>query len=102
VPRANWHLEDVTVDQSDPFAAPLAQRIDLSDPAVLRAKLTALMQLEGKLEDRGITCAIRNRPDSCCSACPLRGTSRVQRISALCRVGVEQERTLMAIIVEDA
>jgi hypothetical protein len=102
VPRTNWHLEDVTVDQSDPFTTPPAQRIDLSDPTVLRAKLTALLTLEGKLEERGITCAIRDRPNSCCSGCPLRGTSRVQHIRSLCRVGVEQEQTLMAILADDA
>lgn len=103
MPRANWHLEDVTVDQSDPFATPhlSVTRIDLSDPAVLQAKLTALMMLEGRLEERGVNCAIKDRPDSCCSACPLRGSARAEPIHELCNVGVAQERTVMSILAAD-
>lgn len=101
--KANWHLEDVPVDRSDPFAtpAPHAQRVDLSDPAMLRAKLTALLTVEGRLADRGVTCALKDRPDSCCSACPLRGTTRARHLRQLCNVGVEQERTLMSMLAED-
>lgn len=104
MPRPNWHTEQLTIDESDPFANPPrpVERIDLTDPVMLRAKLTALLTLEGKLEDRGITCALKARPNACCSACPLRDTARVQRIRALCRVGLEQEQTLMTMLVADA
>lgn len=104
MPRPNWHTEQLTIDESDPFASPLprVERIDLSDPVVLQAKLTALLMLEGKLEERGITCQIKNRPDSCCSACPLRDTARAEAVRHLCRTGVEQERTIMSILAADA
>ena len=101
--KANWHLEDVPVDSSDPFATPSGRvhRVDLSDPVVLRAKLTALLLIEGRLADRGMTCTLKDRPDSCCAACPLRGSSRVQRIRRLCNIGLEQERTLMSMLADD-
>lgn len=104
MPRANWHTGGLRVDRSDPFATPPPQgeRIDLTDPVVLQSKLTALLLLEGKLDEHGITCALKARPDSCCSACPLRDTSATRRIRQLCNLGVEQERTLMKVLADDA
>jgi hypothetical protein len=95
MPRTNWHL-DVDVDRSDPFAG--AQRLDLTEPD-LQARVLELLQREGQLYEQGITCPIKERSDSCCSACPLRGSERTRQIRALCELGCQQERALMAAIV---
>lgn len=101
--RCNWHI-DVPVDESDPFATAPADvrtgvRFDLREPDVLRAKLIALTVREEQLRERGMTCSIKDRPDSCCSACPLYGRAQTR---ALCKVGREQERTTMAMVTADA
>jgi hypothetical protein len=102
-PRADWHL-DVEVDRSDPFATPVREpvRVDLSDPDVLRAQLVELMLREGQLSEQGVGCELKDRPDSCCSACPLRGSRRAAPIRELCNLGQQQEITMMTAVAVNA
>lgn len=103
--KANWHL-DVEIDQSDPFAAPppgpaRSERVKLDDPD-LTGRIVELLYLEGELEHRGLTCVLKDRPESCCSACPLRGSSRAYPIRELCKLGIAQERAFMSVLAADA
>lgn len=100
--KANWHLDDVAVDESDPFDGEHdvqieGERIDLTDPKFLSGRLVELLLREGELERAGVTCKLKSRPDACCSACPLRGTHTAHGRRELCKLGTEQERTAMSL-----
>lgn len=63
------------------------------------ARLGELMDAEGRLFDRQITCAIRDRSDTCCSACSIAG--RDPRLEGLCDIGREQERLITQMRVDE-
>lgn len=104
--RADWHLDVALPDDSDPFAdaAPsvreVGQPIDLSqDTAKLHASLEALLRRESRLYNMGIRCALKDRDDTCCSACPLAQDHDAEsRLGDLCATGKEQERVLMRFV----
>lgn len=95
--RANWHLDHVETPLSeDPFDVPVeevGERIDLTDASErLHARLRILCQREARIAELGITCAIKERPDTACSACPVcQANNPESPISLLCRTGREQE-----------
>lgn len=103
--KVDWHLAEL-VDNADddPFAnaGPVAVeqiglRIDLRDsPEVLEQRLRDLIESEAALWRRGVTCEMKSRPDASCSACPLSRHDDPQHVLfKLCRVGRDQESTLM-------
>lgn len=102
---ANWFVDaEVDVSAPDPFAAPVQERgtrIDLREPtAALELRLAELIAREGRLFNAGITCAIKDRVDTCCSACPVCVAHlREERLSTLCRVGREQEAVCTELAV---
>lgn len=98
--RADWSLPDVIADDVDPFQ-PQARIEDVGVPirlngrrADLDARVLELVQAEAALFDRGITCAVKDRPDTCCHACPLRDHGGPVE---LCAVGLEQEQVLTTL-----
>lgn len=102
--RANWHTATVLVDRDDPFADAPAEvqtvgvPIDLDGPrAELNQRLVELVAAEAELFNRGVTCEIRDRRDTCCSACPLMGAE--ESPGELCSVGFEQENVLTELAV---
>lgn len=102
--RANWHLRDLQLPtEDDPFEdfEASADVIDLTAPREeLEAHLSELVRREGVLFNSGITCAIKDRPDTTCHACPLFTTDPNEARFGLCKVGREQERTCTALAVE--
>jgi hypothetical protein len=59
------------------------------------AEITGLMNREDELASAGVTCRIKDSYDSCCLACPLsQHTNPQDTLSALCRLGREQDRVL--------
>ena len=104
--RANWFVEQIEVadDPDDPWAVPIEEvgkRIDLRDPkAALELRLTELLMREGHLFERGVTCAIKDKRDTCCHACPVsKAHDPNEALSALCRIGREQERVCTELAV---
>jgi hypothetical protein len=104
--RANWFTaEPVDLgDELDPFSIPvqeIGQRIDLRDPrAALEIRLRELLYREAALFNAGVTCAIKDRPDTTCHACPVsKAHDPKQALGALCRVGREQEVALTELAV---
>lgn len=104
--KANWFVESVAGldDEPDPFAAPVeevGERIDLRDPkARLHVRLEELLQHEATLYSRGVACAIKERSDSTCHACPVsHANDHGHELSTLCRVGREQETVLTELAV---
>lgn len=96
--RADWHVEAAVSldDEPDPFSVPVEEvgkRIDLRDPkAALELRLTELLRREGVLFGKGVTCPIKDRPDTTCHACPIsRAADREDPHGVLCRLGREQE-----------
>lgn len=85
--QAQWH-GDMTVaqQQGDVFAEVRPPRA----PVDAQQRLGELIDAEGRLFLRGVSCPIRERADTCCSACPVYGDDPA--IAELCRVGREQER----------
>lgn len=105
--RANWHtaeLAELADWAEDPFEAPIEEvgaPIDLGGPeARLHIELAELVRREANLDRVGITCPIKDRPDTTCHACPVSEAARREKpIGSLCRLGREQERVLTALAV---
>lgn len=104
--KADWFTERLPGldDEPDPFSAPIEEvgtRVDLRDPkAVLELRLTELLHREGRLFDSGLTCAIKDRSDSTCYACPVsKAHDPSVALSTLCRIGREQETALTELAV---
>jgi hypothetical protein len=100
VTRAQWFTETLVIDDElDPFAAPIeevGERVDLRDPqAADELRLHELLRREGVLFANGVSCPIKDRPDTTCHACPVsRAHDKEAELGALCRVGREQESVL--------
>jgi hypothetical protein len=97
--RARWHTELAVPDDDelDPFrhrVEQLGMPIRLGDEfAGLSAELAALVALEGRLYNTGIRCQVKDRDDTCCSACPLSAHQDMRDpLGQLCRVGRAQEQ----------
>lgn len=104
--QSNWFVEriDAMQETGDPFAVPVeevGQRIDLRDPAAaLHLRLHELMTREAWLFNAGVSCAIKDRPDTSCHACPVsKAHDPSDRLGALCRVGREQETVCTELAV---
>lgn len=72
----------------------IGKPIDLSDRrGSLQARLHELVKREGRLYNKGVTCAIRDTPNTCCAACPYsEALNKDSALGVLCRVGREQEQ----------
>lgn len=101
--RANWFLDELPrlgAAEDDPFADVEAQRVeDVGVEIDLRGdteqRLAQVIEIEGRVRDDGITCAVRERPDTSCSACPFsRHEQPDSRLHRLCLVGREKERLI--------
>lgn len=74
--------------------------IDLeSGQAKLNERLVASLEAEAKLYDAGITCPVKDNDQSCCSACPIRHTDELDPMTALCGLGLEQERIVTLSVI---
>lgn len=104
--KADWFAEQVPQDLSDPFAdAPLpfgSTVISLdSSTAELNARLRDLIKREGRLFNMGITCDLRDCSESTCLACPVSKLGDPDSpLSALCRIGQEQERVTTTLLAK--
>lgn len=94
--KTQWFVPDLVGDEVDPFDDEMADvteagvTIDLrDDPDELFDKLRGLLDAEQHLYGRGVTCAVKNRRDTSCAACPFQG-----RYGELCNVGVQQEEVV--------
>lgn len=105
--KANWHVAPVLSgadEEPDPFSMPIeevGQRVDLRDPqAGLELRLAELLSREERLFNRGITCAIKDRADTTCHACPVsQAHQRHEPLGVLCRIGRDQEIALTELAV---
>lgn len=87
--KARWPGAKVARASGDPFedVPEGSGRYAEVDPY---ERLKRLMDAETALLNRQVTCAVRDRADTSCCACPKRG--RIPDLKALCDVGAEQER----------
>ncbi len=98
--KADWFTDQSAADALDPFAdAPLpfgSTVISLDSPvAELDSRISDLLTREGRLFDMGITCDLRDATESTCLACPVSKLGDPDSpLSALCRIGQEQERVI--------
>ena len=100
--RANWFLDELIVEEV-PAVEEVGQPIDLHHgDARLNRRLVELVALEGRLWDRGVRCAIKDRPDTACSACPVFVHEGDGALGPLCALGVEQERVATTLAVQRA
>lgn len=103
--RTNWHLADLDVDEGDPFliVENIGTQLDLTaDLDRIHAQLAETLQQETALDAAGMKCAIKENPQACCSACPVRHLGHDDPMSALCSIGVEQERLLTRVAMARA
>lgn len=107
--RANWFIADVAKlaeEEPDPFdqAIEVGKPINLEDrEGFLQARLNELSRREYKLTERaGITCAIKEMPGTCCSACPISEHALADSdLGRLCRISREQEAVWTELSVFD-
>jgi hypothetical protein len=102
--KAQWFLEDLVGDEDAGDGEPatvaeLGQRFDLRGGVELVERLAGLVNAESELFNAGETCAIRDAPDTCCSACPVSQADAGSRLGQLCQVGRAQEATITALAV---
>lgn len=106
--KANWHIPDLDVPDSDPFAEealPVEQvgtPIDLSNGiAELSKEVESLMWRECSLHNVGVTCGIKDNPETSCSACPVSKHADPQDpLAPLCQIGRDQERVITTLAVK--
>lgn len=99
--RANWHVDlDVPEDTEQLEIETVGKPIDLRGEPRLNERLAELVAAEAALYERGVTCAVKDRSDTACSACPIRSEDANDPLAALCRVGSEQERVLTSLAVQ--
>lgn len=98
--KAKW-FDDVLPDagDDDPFAERIedvGRPIDLSGEPRLNERLIELVNAESDLFNQGVTCSIKDRSDTACSACPV-SRSDDTPLAALCAIGAEEERVCTAL-----
>jgi hypothetical protein len=111
--QANW-FTDTSLDltDEDPFSDErevdvrrFGTLIDLRNPDSLNIRLVELLQREGELWSAEIRCPVKQdasgvaRTDVSCSACPIRHHNADDPMTALCDVGVEQERLSTMLVI---
>lgn len=78
---------------------PCAQQ-DPDSIEAMTSELHALMEAEATLFNCGITCPIRDCPDSVCSVCPLsKHAERLDPLQPLCTIGRKIDRLLTRIAI---
>lgn len=105
--QANWFLGDLDVAEGPDPLGPAQTRIEeVGTPidldggqAALNTRLLALLEREGRLFDSGLVCAVKDNPQGCCSACPIRHRDELDQMTALCTIGVEQERVITLSVI---
>lgn len=111
--QANW-FTDTSLDltDEDPFSdeahvdvRAVGVVVDLRDERSLSVRLVELLEREGTLWMDGVRCPVKQgsdgggRPDVSCSACPIRHYNADDPMTALCDVGVEQERVSTMMVI---
>jgi hypothetical protein len=110
--KANWFTDPgLDLTDVDPFAdsavdvVALGSTVDLGSPDSINLRLVELLQREGQLWNEGVRCPVKvtnegaARPDATCAACPIRHHSPDDPMTALCDVGVEQERMMTMSVI---
>lgn len=112
--RAHWHQPELALDSELSFDAPAPEpeRVERVGVPVLLAggllaglnqQLIGTLARESALLEDGVTCAIKDRADTSCHACPLYRDDD-SSLAQLCAIGREQERlcTEIAVGMRDA
>lgn len=105
--KADWFLGDLDVAGGPDPLGPAQTRIeDVGIPidleggeAKLNARLVTLLEQEARLFDQGLACPVKDNPQGCCSACPIRHRDELDQMTALCSIGVEQERIVTLSVI---
>lgn len=102
--RANWFvgLDDEPATGVPRSLPPAEERVedvgvpfDLREPGSLMAEIERLIAQESALFNQGITCAVKDRSDTSCSACAYAHHEEDGHpLQPLCHTGREQERAL--------
>lgn len=105
--QANWFLGDLDIAEGPDPLGPAQTRIeDVGRPIDLEGGVPAinqrvvdLLEQEAKLFDRGITCPVKDNQQAVCSACPIRHRDELDPMTALCGIGLEQERVITLSVI---
>lgn len=106
--KAQWHETEAACPQAlsgiDPFETaslprmgPLTLDMEATD---LQRRLSSLIKREGGLDHAGVTCRIKDSPETSCLACPLNQIGEGTAKAALCSIGCEQERVITLMVAQ--
>lgn len=108
--QARWAHQAIAVpddDDGDPFRHRVEEvgvPLELTErSAELNLRIAELVTYEGALYNAGLHCSLKDRPDTCCNACPVSAHADPSApLQPLCALGREQERvvTEMAVAIE--
>lgn len=103
---ANWFLGDLDVAEGPDPLGPMQRIEDVGRPidleggvAVLNQRIVTLLEQEAVLYNAGVTCPVKDNTQGICSACPIRHRDELDPMSALCAIGLEQERTITLSVI---
>jgi hypothetical protein len=94
--RANWHLADLDLDDSDPLdIRTVAKPIDVrGDVAALQRELAASLRIENRKAEQGIFCQLKLSEDwptgYSCRTCPHRSEDPENPMAAICAMSMRQ------------
>lgn len=100
--KTQWFVPDLVGDDGDPLegnvdVTEVGVKLDLrDDPERLFRVLASTLEREQALYDRGLSCKVKELPDTVCHACPYQGVKGV-----LCELGLEQERLVTQMAVAE-
>lgn len=67
----------------------------------LQQRLGRLYAREGRLFNAGITCPVKDSPETSCNACPFSQAEKPDEARCgLCRIGIDQERIQTLLIAQ--
>lgn len=106
--KTDWFETEVSSPKAlsgiDPFQAaqlpamePLTLDMEVTD---LQHRLNSLIKREGGLDHAGVTCRIKDSPETSCLACPLNQIGEGTAKAALCSIGCEQERVITLMVAQ--
>lgn len=97
--RANWFDAPGTTPNLTPSPLPTGGSV----VTALESELATLVDRETELASCGVTCPIRDNPNTTCAVCPLsRHADALDPLQPLCKLGRRLDRVMTELVIASA